>query len=231
MTILEILFQIVFAIILIIIGWALGMLSSLIIPLISDKIKKYISKKEVKRGINIELKELQLRLTGICWTTTTKYGDDISEDWANWMKPYYPTLIITDEYDYIRDEFIKRKDYSKYTDEVFFRILSEYQKREKSNNKKATPTITKMIIPYLESKFNTISLFKEEYQMEITKLRREIINFNEDCEQLKQYHFKTFDDVSDYNLTVIYNNKNEILKRISRKSKGLIKLIENIFQY
>ncbi len=62
------------------IGWVLGILSSLIV----EKLKKRSLKKEIKIGIITELKELQLNLSSICFSTTIE-SRKISEEWSIWI--------------------------------------------------------------------------------------------------------------------------------------------------
>ena len=99
---------IILAVILIIIGWALGILGTLI----NNKLTKRTSKREIKKGIQTELKELQLRLIGICFSTTTDHGN-ITMDWSEWMLPYFKNFMNTDEYDYMRDKPFTKMDISK----------------------------------------------------------------------------------------------------------------------
>lgn len=214
---------IILAVILIIIGWALGILGTLI----NNKLTKRTSKREIKKGIQTELKELQLRLIGICFSTTTDHGN-ITMDWSEWMLPYFKNFMNTDEYDYMRDKPFTKMDISKSSFKRFYEILVAQQEESKLDESKSTMIFTKLISPYLDSKYGTISLFDEKYQMEITKLRRELISINEDFEQLQYYHYKTFDDIPENNRAVVSENIKIILKRISRKTKGIIKLIENI---
>src|ERR1035441_3196870 len=78
-----------------IIGWVLGLISTIGF----DYYRKTIIRREVKKGILSELKELKLRMVGMNYMTTLKYLT-VTKEWTDWIKAYYEYITESDEYDY-----------------------------------------------------------------------------------------------------------------------------------
>ncbi|MCK9424966.1 MAG: hypothetical protein M0Q21_02880 [Ignavibacteriaceae bacterium] len=204
------------------IGWLLGIFSAVVI----EQIKKQILKQNIKRGIKTELRELSLRLAASCFKSILDCGA-ISEEWAKWFKPYYKILTESDEYDYLRDKPKPDKKIDTYCDKEFYEYLVFMQNKNRANELK-TPVYPKIVLPYLDSNYNTISLLNDQFVKLISKLKRETIHINSDYEQVWFYHTKTFERITDINHSIAVNNIEDICKRILRKEKNIISLIEKI---
>lgn len=207
----------------IILGWLFGIFSAVII----EQIKKLFTKRDIKRGIITELKELQLRLAAICYSSIIDYGN-ISEDWAKWFKPYYKIFKESDEFDYLKDRHKSDIKIDNYTDKEFYDYLLFVQTNNKTNEPKSTKIYPKVVLPYLNSNYNTISLLNEKFVKNILKLQREITKINFDYEQVWFYHTKTFERITDNNYDVVVQNIEDISNRISVDTKHIILLIEKI---
>jgi len=153
----------------------------------------------------------------------------VTLEWSKWVRPYYEQLIATDAIiDYLIENKEQISNILKFTDDQFYTFLLLMQDKK---DERVNLTFTRISTPYLNSKYESISTFKQEFQLLITKLRREIEFLNNDFDQCWFYHSKTFDKITDLNLDVVRKNIDQIIKRISRRTKGTIKLIQKIIDF
>lgn len=206
-----------------IIGWLLGILSSLLVNLINKKIQK----KEIKRGIISEIKDLQLRLIGTHFLTTLE-TKAYNEDWAIWFKPFFNRLVNSNEMNYVIDLKKDKDVLIKMTNAEFFTLCTISHNYKKSEYIISNQTFSKINLPFVDSNYHSISLFDEKFQLLITKLKHDICLLNHFYEQIWFYHSKTFDKLSNDNHMIIVGNINQIIPRICRMSMALIKLTEDI---
>lgn len=212
-----------------ILGWFLGITSTLIV----EKIKKLSKKKEVQRGIISEIKNIQMLVVGFCVTTTLE-SKLLTEEWSNFIKPYFEKLFLSGEFEYHMDskettDKIKELISGK-SNEVFFQYMQGIASIKEKNKSKTNLTVAKLDIPYINSNFGFVSLFNEQFQMLLSKFKREVDLINSDAEQIWYYHTKTFDKITDMNHDVVVQNIANIIARVARRSKGLIKLTQQIIE-
>ena len=93
---------------------------------------------------------------------------------------------------------------------------------------KSTLTFPKIISPYIDSKMSSLSFFRQEFQILLSKFRREIHVLNNDIEQTWFYHAKTFENLSGENHEVVHHNLSQIYSRIAERTRYVIKLIDKI---
>ena len=211
----------------IVLGWLLGILGAIIGSVIIEKIKKYFSKCEIKRGILAELREIQLRLAATCFISTLSYGD-FSEDWAKWFKPYFKILIESEEFDYLKEGLktdIKIDDYS---DKQFYNYLVQTKIDKVNISVITTQNYPQIVLPYLDSNYHILSLLNKKFVNSISKLKREISSINSDFNKIWFYHSKTFENISDINYDNALKNIENFSRSISKKSKHIVLLIEKI---
>lgn len=210
-------------ILLILFGWALGMLSTLLF----EMIKKNWAKIEVRKGFKSELEEFRLRLAAINMELKFR-ANDITLDYAKWVKPYYHTLFETDTFDYMRTVPKIDMTITNLSDEEFFNCLLISQERKLKTNLNSTPTIPKFELLYIDSKYESISLFGESFALTISQLKREIANINNYIELLEYNHKKTFESITDHQREIIEQNIQDTIGSITRETKYLIQLSEKI---
>ncbi|HMQ79294.1 MAG TPA: hypothetical protein PKE39_15285 [Ignavibacteria bacterium] len=208
-----------------VLGWFLGLLSAVII----DWLRNFKEKREVKRGILAEVKDLQYRLVGLCFLTTLN-SNIITQEWAKWIRPLHTKLMSSGEFEYVANTSEMVEKLSKLSDEEYFIYLTGFQPIYQTNNKGITQNIVKFNMPYTESKYGSISKLGEKFQSSISKLKRDIDVLNNDADQIWFYQTKTFDKLSDMNHEVVVKNIEEISNRISRNTVPLIKLTQNILK-
>lgn len=195
--------------------------------LIIERIKKHLLKRDIKHGIKTELRELLLRLAADSFSSILEYSE-ISEKWSKWFKPYYKTLKESDEYDYLRDKPRPNLKIDNYSDKEFYDSLVLIQSNNRANEIKPTLIFPKIMLPYIDSNYYTISLLKNKFIKQIFKLKREIIHLNSDYEQVWFYHTKTFESITYTNHTIAIKNIENLSKKILREQKNIIHLIEII---
>lgn len=203
------------------IGWLLGLASTLFIAIFS----RYFRKKDIKKGVIIELKELQLRIAGICLLTTLK-NSEVTDEWIKWIRPYFELLSESESFDYLRENPIKDFKISKFNDQEFSEFINFWNQQSLYSETKSTPSFPKISLPYLESNYNSVSLFSKKYQIKLSQLKREIVHINKEFDDISFYHAKTFENISDTNRTIVENNISQIINRIAKKTKSIVKLIE-----
>jgi len=203
----------------ILLGWALGLSSSIIL----EKYKKRLIKNEIKIGIKNELHEFRLRLaaTNLHLTTDRK---DITLDYAKWIKPYYKILFETDIYDYMRKGPQIAKPITHLSDQEFLKCLIISKELGKNKLLITTPTFPKFRLTYLESNYNSIAYFGESISLNISQLKREIDNLNESIDDVRFYHNKTFETLSDNNRLIVEHNITDNIESLIRETKHLITL-------
>ena len=201
-----------------IIGWFLGIISSLIV----DKIRQHSEKKKIKKGIITELKDNQLLLSSICYSTTADYGE-FNTDFLTWWKPYYTRLIGSGDFDYLsRNKSLFDKLF-----EINEKELATYINVLRTNaNPKPSNIFKEIDTPYIDSKISAISFFNEEYQSNLFKIKREINFINHYANQIWYFFTKTFDNPGQENLAIINTNLNGMYSNIAKRSKGTVELIE-----
>jgi hypothetical protein len=214
-----------FEIILILFGWILGIISSLII----EKYKNYASRKEIMKGIKSELNELKLRLAATNLELTFRIGD-ISLEYAKWIKPYYKLLFEGETYSYLRTVPKITNPITNLSNEEFQNCLIISSQRSTNDNLITTPSVPKIELPYLENKYSSISLFKEKSVFKFAQLRKEIISINDCIDDVKYYHNKSFENLSETNRRIVEHNINTNISSIRNKTKHIIKLIEEILK-
>jgi hypothetical protein len=137
-------------------------------------------------------------------------------------------LRDADTIDFFRVNKLDASQVLKMSDEQFYQFCIALQSMEKP---KVTLTFVNLTTPYLLSKYDAISNFKEGYQLLVAKLRNEIDFLNNDFKQCWFYHVKTFEHLSDANYELVVQNINQIYERIANRSKRAISLIQNIIDY
>src|SRR5437667_8645917 len=105
-----------------IIGWFLGISSTLLV----EKIKKHFQRKEVKRGIISEIKDLKMRLIGLCFITKIN-SDLVTKEWTNWIKSFYTDLILSNEFNYIMDTKEMKTNISNMSESDFYGFVQQAQ--------------------------------------------------------------------------------------------------------
>lgn len=206
------------------IGWLSGILSTLVI----EWIKQLISKRSIKKGIKNELTELQLYLVSVCYMVTSK-NEGFTKEFVSWIRPYYLSVVDSEYNNYIRDKDIKEPSgFKKLNDEDFFNLLNITRLQKPESELKSSISVPKIISPYLDSKFNSLSSYSQKFQILVSKFRREIHLINSDIEKSWFYHAKSFDNISDNNSKSIDHNLTQIYSRLSQRTRNVIKLIDEI---
>jgi hypothetical protein len=209
--------------ILLLIGWFLGIASTLIF----EVGKKFIEKREIKKAIKTELDELRLRLAAINLELTFRIGD-IDLNYAKWIKPYYKLLYEGDTYAYLRKVPKITNTITHLPDNEFQNCLIDSRNRRRSNDMLTTAVVQKIELAYLKSKYGNISFFKEKLLLQFAQLQKELIGINECIDDIRYYHNKSFENLSNENQVIIEQNINSNTFNLRNSTKYLINLIEEI---
>lgn len=204
-----------------VVGWALGILSALAV----DGIKKWFLRRETKRGILTELRDLQNQATLLCILTTTR-SRNVTPAWSKWVRPYCLNAYNPDDLIRTGLEEDDTSVISKMSEDEFHQFMLLWQSRERPG---VSQTFSPISLPYLDSKYDFLSHYDQDFQLLIAKVRKQVDVLNNDFSQCWFYHSKTFDNITDSNHDIAVRNIDEIIGRISRRAKGIVVLVQAIF--
>jgi hypothetical protein len=206
------------------VAWLLGIVSALLVYWI----KQLLSKRSTKIGIKNELNELQMYLVAVCFIVTYKRGN-LSRDFVVWIRPYYNSLLNSEFKDFFGEKnIIEPLGSEKLSDNEFFDQLNVARLKTPEPIFKSSLNFPKIISPYIDSKMDSLSFFKQEFQILLSKFKREIHLLNNDIEQTWFYHAKTFENLSEENHEVVNHNLSQIYFRIAEQTSYIVKLIDKI---
>ncbi|NQV16325.1 hypothetical protein HQ531_12765 [bacterium] len=202
---------------LIILGWLLGIFSGPINDYFQDKRKR----KSIKKGIVIELKELQRILASVCHTFSARSGT-LNRALIDKL------AIIFAQYkgDTNAEEFGKK--YQEYKN------LTDSQLKEALNLMKANPGIAKTVgpisLPYLQSKISDLVVFSEKNQQLALELINHIKIYNEIVDHCSYFYKLTFDNISSDNHKIAIYEQEQGYKRIGDRSEYVIDKINEFLK-
>ncbi len=164
-------------IIYLLIGWLLGLFS----PLITDKVKKNYTKKELLSGIQTELREAQNRLVALAYLLGSSCGK-FDKDFLKWCLDYF-NKNKEKKYKEAIDKLLELKDEE----------LTKLIKVKRDNEKGISLSLKKYYLPFLESKIGEISLFNVELQNSFFEIKSKIESLNEHVDSTLKLQLMTFD--------------------------------------
>lgn len=162
------------------IGWLLGLLS----PSIAQGIRKKGKRREIRSGIESELKDLGHRMATVVYITASKFGK-YDKALVEWLIPLF------EEYkgDNSSGGMLRLlRSHQKSNDEQFAEIIADMVADSGSGL-----AVKKYKLPYLESKIGELSLFSERSQRRALEILNHLHLFNEEVEEARFYFKLTFD--------------------------------------
>ena len=208
-----------------VLGWLLGVLSSLT----TEKIKKYSTKNEVKKGIKTELSELQIHLSSVCLVTTCQYGE-FTRGFFNWVKPYCIKIFTSEKTHFENILGAEIPDISELSDDDLFNLIRDSHGNNNLETRLSAFTYQNVSTPYLDIKINHISLFTEKAQKLLITIKRDTNFVNNDIEQIWFYYSKTFDNITEENHRIINQNLENMYLRIGRRTRTMVNKINELFK-
>ena len=188
-------------------GWLLGMFSILIV----DEVKRYLKKKDFKKGLSIEVHDIGYRLSGVVFLLYLRFGT-YDRDLLNWLFKIYSQ--------YNDQKMLQRiETLLKSSDEE----IDAYAKGLAQQKDIVALNLKKYSLPFLESNMDSISLLDTKLQRLIVQIRARLNSINEEIDLSRFYYEKTFDStLPDYSSEVIKNNLNQSYINISRQCRIMI---------
>jgi len=206
-----------------ILGWILGILGTII----NEKLKRKSTKEDIKSGIKTEINELQIHLISVC-IMSVFITDKFTKEFFLWVKPYFikffesAAFLIPKE---IKDSMPK---ISEIDDDTLYALLIAAYGKNSTTSAATSFTYQNVTTPYIDLKINDISLLSNILQKSLFTLKRDINFLNGDISQIRFYHSKTFDNPTQGNLELLNANLNNLYARIYRRSRIMVKKIEEI---
>lgn len=202
----------------IILGWLLGIFSG---P-INDYFQEQRKRKSIKKGIVVELKELQRILASICHTFKVRSGSlnrALIDKLAIVFKQY--------KGDANAEEFGKKyQEYKKLTDSELKVALNLLK-----SNYGIAKTVGPISLPYLQSKIADLSVFTEKNQQFALELLNHVKIYNEIVDHCSYFYKLTFDgNLSSDNHKIAVFEQEQGYKRIGDRAEYIIDKINEFFE-
>jgi len=189
-------------------GWSLGLLS----PLVVERVQKENRKREFRRTLFIELKDLKYRLVFAACIIRHRSAT-IDREFLNWMIP------IISRYDGPhKDPRIVEgiMTLSKLPDEEIKKGQILTQKPGRGL------TLKRYTLPFLGSNLPSLSLFDSEFQRKTLNILSEVTMINEDVEFCKTNTERTFD------ASLSPDNHAKLLANVEKGYSDLAKFMRHV---
>lgn len=168
-------------------GWVAGLIGGICAPLIVDKVKKHIQKKELKKGISTELREVRFRLVLNVHQIGLRFGT-YDRKLINWA---YTIFVEDKNMGFEDDELEQRlKDLLKKRDDE---IDAEVKYSRASKPEGMVFLVKSFSLPFLDSHLNLLSIFDIDIQRLIFQIRGRLDLLNQEIETNRFFFEKTFD--------------------------------------
>ena len=207
-----------------ILGWLLAIIGNII----NEKLKRSSTKSDIITGVNSELLELQIHLTAVCLMSAVLVGE-FTKEFFIWIKPFFIKFFESAEFIMPKEMRDKIPKISEIEDDMLFKLI-EITFAKNSPNSATSFIYQNVTTPYIDLKISDISLLESAIQRSLFTLKRDINFINGDVNQISFYHSKTFDEPTPGNLELINSNLNNLYARIYRRSKIMIKNIEEVLK-
>lgn len=173
-------------------GWTLGLLS----PWLAEIIQRPYRRRQIKRGISIELRGLRAKLSSVTVQVAMNRGTlDLK------LLQWFRNVAEGDE------------KYFRMTGDIPWDLVANATDDEIKaiSRLNATPPTTALnfrrySLPFIDSQLNSLSLFDLEFQRQIHSVRATLGIINEEIDVAWFYFQKTFDTLSETNRGVVQKN-------------------------
>ncbi len=202
-------------ILILLLGWVLGWLSPSIVRGITNGYRR----KEIRSGIETELKELCYVMAAVVSRTASKFGN-YDRALVKWLIPLFENSEEENRFENLLSSLKKQLE----MDDIKF--------AEFVASKKATTGDTllykKYYLPYLELKVGELSLFSEQFQRFVLDVLAHLHLFNETVEEAKSYLKLTYEQISEENRAIVSENLNNSYKHIEERARIIIERIKKL---
>jgi len=198
-------------------GWLLGLLS----PQLSERIKRYYQKNDLRIGIISEFKEIKVRLAMSVYLLTKKTGT-FDKQLLEWL--------IKQLEGYEGGESTKNilEGLKKLSGKVDDKQLTAIQLL--GFNEEKSYSLKKFYLPFLESKIDLLPMFGDKFRVLIFEIRSKIQSLNDEIDNAQFYYRKTFDSsMSAENHEIVRNNLESCHKNINTQFKLIVERINELF--
>lgn len=201
---------------------ATGFLLGLFGTVITDWIKNFIQRKEIKRGIVAELKETKDRLVMNAISIGMNLGACDRESLL-WMRRHagdYSKLHSNADTLKVLNALIKEPDENI---NKMIQAISNYRTQKDGSGM----SFKKVALPFLDSKIALVSLFEPQIQSIILEIRTQIHFLNEEIDESRNWLRMTFDsNIGDENYARVDNNHKNSCINIGRFARKAVDYIE-----
>lgn len=164
----------------ILLGWLLGVLS----PLITRHGERNRRKKEIGEGLRAELSEFRVRLAGMAFLVTLRFGT-FDRAFIKWLLPLFQSYRGAHPTKEFRDTLEKLSGHSDAEIQTFA-VMG------KANEDRAL-SLKRFVLPYLEANMGNLDLFSERAKLLALEVSAQVAAINEETEQVRFYYGLTFD--------------------------------------
>lgn len=162
-------------------GWFLGIASHLVI----DKIRKISQKRDLMKGVNSDLRGLQIKLVLLAYQLGQRSGC-YDRDFLEWCIRIYHGLDGIEEvkiFPAALEELLKQSDEE----------LAAFLKIKRAEYENVGFSLKKYHLAFLDSRINDISLLDIGLQCILLDIKTRLSMENEEIEYTMKYHHMTFD--------------------------------------
>lgn len=193
-------------------GWLFGMLS----PIIVDKIKQQRTNKAIKNAIINEMNDLEYRLMLFSFTIFAHVGR-IKQDFLRWAVSVMAKYTGPYENKKMYEIMKKKSD------------LDDDELAQRFPAKKRGLRISKMKIPFTESRVDSLSCFSIDFQKSIISILSQLTILNEEISFSMEDFAKTFiPNITYENLTNILTNIYEGYDRMADRARNIVDMISKM---
>ncbi len=197
-----------------IIGWLLGLLSPSIVLGIRNEYKR----REVRSGIESELKELLNRMATVVSIIALRFGR-YDKELVEWLIPLFEGYKGVNPSENIL-QLLKKQQ--KLDDKQFAEIVA-YEKVDSELGL----AVKKYKLPYLESKIGELSIFSEKSQRQALEILTNLHLFNEEVEEARFYFKLTYDSgISEENHLRASEGGNASYRNIGKRARIIVDRIK-----
>jgi len=149
---------------------------------------------------------------------------NFNREYYNWIKPYFNKFIKSVEFlipQNLRDNL---PPITEWDDDILYNLIEVAYVSDSPKNF----TYQNKTTPFIDSNISNISLLNKNIQKSIFTLIRDLSFLNGDVNQVWFYHSKTFDNLTENNLTILKANISNLYPRIARRAKIMVDQIEEL---
>lgn len=198
-----------------ILGFALSFLGLLV----HDAIKNRRRRIEVGRTVMSELEDTRIILASNVFEMESKFGQ-FDRKLLQWLRPvfdnYEGPLIPNGMPERIRKMLTLG-------DEDFESLKASCRRTPDSG-----VHLKKVDIPYIEAHIADLGLFDESTQKIISAIRAKLGHFNENIDNGREYHARTFEDLHEVNAERVNHNLTHSYLAVSERARSVVEHINEI---